>query len=71
MLAVTGPRLAPCRARPITGAPGVVGVVTAVDGAEAALAPTAFTARTTKVYVVPLAKPVTTWLVAALVNVTV
>ena len=58
-------------ALPITGAPGTVKVVIAFDGTEFALGPTPLTALTTNEYVVPGSSPVTTWLVAELVKITV
>ena len=47
------------------GAPGLVAGVTALEAAESEPAPTALTAWTLNVYVVPLARPVTTAEVAA------
>ncbi len=54
---------------PVTpvGAPGVVAGVTAAEGDESGPVPTAVTAATVKVYAVPLVRPVTVKLVAAVV----
>ena len=48
----------------LVGAPGVVAGVTAFDAADCGPVPTAFVAATLKVYVVPLVRPVITWVVA-------
>ena len=52
--------LSPGVADALVGAPGAVAGVTEVDGSERALVPMEFVAVTVKVYVVPLARPVTT-----------
>ena len=52
----------PAVAVPMVGALGTVAGVTLFDAADGALLPIALVAMTVNVYVVPLARPVTTWL---------
>src|SRR3954451_14912790 len=70
-MAVMGPRFTPWRAVMLVGAPGTVGVVIADEGTEPGPAPTALTACTTKLYVVPGARSLITWLLVGVVNVSV
>jgi hypothetical protein len=54
----------PADAATPVGAPGIVPGVTAVEAADGFPVPHEFVAVTLKVYAVPLARPVTVWLVA-------